>query len=57
VKKRVKQKCEEFLIGLKELSRSDQRADDFKKFMGFDDPTQYQKEVLTLYLNVLKSTE
>ena len=38
VKKKVKQKCEEFLLGLWELSRTDERADDFKKFMGFDDP-------------------
>jgi len=38
VKKKVKQKCEEFLLGLRELSRTDERADDFKKFMGFDDP-------------------
>lgn len=57
VKKKVKQKCEEFLLGLRELSRTDEWADDFKKFMGFDDPKKYVKEVLNLYLFHLHSTD
>ena len=57
VKKKVKQKCEEFLLGLRDLSKTDERADDFKKFMGFDDPKKYAKEVLNLYLQHLHKTE
>ena len=36
VKKKVKQQCEEFLIGMQLRSRTDERVDDFKKFMGFE---------------------
>ncbi len=56
IKKMIKQKCEEFLLGLKELSRTDQAADDFKKFMGFDDEVRYPKEVLNLYVQQMNST-
>ena len=56
VKKKVKQKCEEFLIGIRTRTIADERVDDFKKFMGFENP-KYSNEVLVLYNNHLQSTE
>ena len=43
--------------GLHELSRTDQEAEDFKKFMDFADDAPYPTEVLNIYLKLLKSID
>lgn len=56
-KKKIKKKCQQFLIGLREYGETDERMDDFKKFIGFDQPNKYPYEVLELYLKTMKCTD
>lgn len=56
-RKKVKRKCQQFLIGLKHYGETDERMDDFKKFIGFDQTSKYPPEVLELYIKTMKSTD
>ena len=56
-RKKVKRKCRQFLLGLKECAENDERMDDFKKFIGFDQPNKYPPEILELYIKTMKCTD
>jgi hypothetical protein len=56
-KKESRRKIQQFLLGLKEYARKDERMDDFKKFIGFDHPKKYPTEILELYIKTMKCTE
>ncbi|CAI2385721.1 unnamed protein product [Moneuplotes crassus] len=56
-KKKIKIKCQQFLLGLREYALTDERMDEFKKFIGFDNPNKYPSEILELYIKSMKCTE
>lgn len=56
-RKKIKKKCQQFLLGLRLYGESDERMDDFKKFIGFEQSKKYPPEVLELYIKTMKSTD
>ena len=56
-KKKIRIKCQQFLLGLRQYSIEDERMDDFKKFIGFETPHKYPPQILEFYIKSMKCTE
>ena len=56
-RKKIKKKCQQFLLGLRLYGENDERMDDYKKFIGFEQSKKYPPEVLELYIKTMKSTD
>ena len=56
-RKKIKNKCQQFLLGLRKYGANDERMEDFKKFIGFDNPHKYPTKVLEFYIKTMKCTE
>lgn len=55
-KKKADHKGQEFLLALKKYAKEDDRVDFFKKFVGFDEPKPYSREILEFYISLMKAT-
>jgi hypothetical protein len=44
------------LIGLKKYALEDERIDFFKHFLGFDEQYHYSRDVLELYIALIKAS-
>mmetsp|Transcript_12499 Transcript_12499/g.12264 ORF Transcript_12499/g.12264 Transcript_12499/m.12264 type:complete len:137 (-) Transcript_12499:44-454(-) len=55
-KKKIDQKGQEFLLGVKKFAQEDERIDFFKHFLGFEDQHPYNREVLEFYFKLMKSS-
>eukprot|EP00347_Sterkiella_histriomuscorum_P019587 403341060 len=57
-KKKIKQKTEQFLLGINIHAKNDERFDLIAKILGLDDSEQrYPKEILNTFIKIMNSTD